>query len=212
MPGGDGLLRDRGRLVVVQGNPAQLTFLKLRHGTGDAQAHPDQRQAPRARRRSRGRGPVSRRQRRLRDQPAAVHGRRAAAIASSATEAPRAAAPQGRPRWGPAGAAAFRRLGRRQAGRRAGRLLLPRLVQLVLRVPEADRADQQQQDEDDRAVRAASTPAVSCVRWIRSDVVHSETIAGTMMSAPRVIASTELPGFWPRSGVRGRGRSRASRG
>jgi hypothetical protein len=31
--GGDGLLRDRGRLVVVQGNPAQLVFLKLRHGT-----------------------------------------------------------------------------------------------------------------------------------------------------------------------------------
>ena len=33
VPGGDGLLRDRGRLVVVQGNPAQLAFLKLRHGT-----------------------------------------------------------------------------------------------------------------------------------------------------------------------------------
>jgi hypothetical protein len=31
--GGDGLLRDRGRLVVVQGSPAQLAFLKLRHGT-----------------------------------------------------------------------------------------------------------------------------------------------------------------------------------
>jgi WD40 repeat protein len=31
--GGDGLLRDRGRLLVVQGNPAQLVFLKLRHGT-----------------------------------------------------------------------------------------------------------------------------------------------------------------------------------
>jgi hypothetical protein len=31
--GGDGLLRDNGRLVVVQGNPAQLAFLKLRHGT-----------------------------------------------------------------------------------------------------------------------------------------------------------------------------------
>jgi len=31
--GGDGLLRDNGRLVVVQGNPAQLVFLKLRHGT-----------------------------------------------------------------------------------------------------------------------------------------------------------------------------------
>jgi sugar lactone lactonase YvrE len=30
--GGDGLLLDRGRLVVVQGNPAQLSFLKLRAG------------------------------------------------------------------------------------------------------------------------------------------------------------------------------------
>jgi sugar lactone lactonase YvrE len=33
VPGGDGLLRDRGRLVVVQGDPAHLSFLKLRHGT-----------------------------------------------------------------------------------------------------------------------------------------------------------------------------------
>ena len=32
MPGGDGLLLDRGRLVVVQGDPAQLSFLKLRDG------------------------------------------------------------------------------------------------------------------------------------------------------------------------------------
>jgi hypothetical protein len=32
VPGGDGLLLDRGRLVVVQGNPAQLSFLKLRAG------------------------------------------------------------------------------------------------------------------------------------------------------------------------------------
>ena len=32
LPGGDGLLLDRGRLVVVQGNPAQLSFLKLRGG------------------------------------------------------------------------------------------------------------------------------------------------------------------------------------
>jgi DNA-binding beta-propeller fold protein YncE len=32
VPGGDGLLLDRGRLVVVQGNPAQLSFLKLRGG------------------------------------------------------------------------------------------------------------------------------------------------------------------------------------
>ena len=30
--GGDGLLLDRGRLVVVQGSPAQLSFLKLRAG------------------------------------------------------------------------------------------------------------------------------------------------------------------------------------
>jgi sugar lactone lactonase YvrE len=30
VPGGDGLLLDRGRLVVVQGSPAQLSFLKLR--------------------------------------------------------------------------------------------------------------------------------------------------------------------------------------
>ena len=29
VPGGDGLLLDRGRLVVVQGDPAQLSFLKL---------------------------------------------------------------------------------------------------------------------------------------------------------------------------------------
>jgi sugar lactone lactonase YvrE len=32
VPGGDGLLLDRGRLVVVQGSPAQLSFLKLRDG------------------------------------------------------------------------------------------------------------------------------------------------------------------------------------
>jgi Cu-Zn family superoxide dismutase len=30
VPGGDGMLLDRGRLVVVQGDPAQLSFLKLR--------------------------------------------------------------------------------------------------------------------------------------------------------------------------------------
>jgi Cu-Zn family superoxide dismutase len=30
VPGGDGMLLDNGRLVVVQGNPAQLSFLKLR--------------------------------------------------------------------------------------------------------------------------------------------------------------------------------------
>jgi sugar lactone lactonase YvrE len=32
VPGGDGLLLDRGRLVAVQGDPAQLSFLKLRGG------------------------------------------------------------------------------------------------------------------------------------------------------------------------------------
>ena len=32
VPGGDGMLLDRGRLVVVQGDPAQLSFLKLRDG------------------------------------------------------------------------------------------------------------------------------------------------------------------------------------
>jgi DNA-binding beta-propeller fold protein YncE len=32
VPGGDGLLLDRGRLVAVQGNPARLSFLKLRAG------------------------------------------------------------------------------------------------------------------------------------------------------------------------------------
>jgi hypothetical protein len=34
--GGDGLLLDRGRLVVVQGSPAQLSFLKLRAGARQA--------------------------------------------------------------------------------------------------------------------------------------------------------------------------------
>jgi sugar lactone lactonase YvrE len=32
VPGGDGMLLDKGRLVVVQGEPAQLSFLKLRKG------------------------------------------------------------------------------------------------------------------------------------------------------------------------------------
>jgi sugar lactone lactonase YvrE len=32
LAGGDGMLTDRGRLVVVQGSPAQLSFVKLRHG------------------------------------------------------------------------------------------------------------------------------------------------------------------------------------
>jgi len=33
VPGGDGMILDRGRLVVVQGGPpAQLNFVKLKHG------------------------------------------------------------------------------------------------------------------------------------------------------------------------------------
>ena len=32
VPGGDGMLLDRGRLIVVQGSPAQLSFVKLRDG------------------------------------------------------------------------------------------------------------------------------------------------------------------------------------
>jgi len=36
LPGGDGLLLDRGRLVVVQGNPAALRFLKLDRGDSRA--------------------------------------------------------------------------------------------------------------------------------------------------------------------------------
>jgi Cu-Zn family superoxide dismutase len=36
VPGGDGLLLDRGKLVAVQGNPAQLAFLKLRRGAREA--------------------------------------------------------------------------------------------------------------------------------------------------------------------------------
>ena len=49
-----------------------------------------------------------------------------------------------------------------------------------------------------------STPATSCDRWIRSLVRHIDTIAGTMISAPSVTASTELPGFCPRSVPRAR--------
>jgi sugar lactone lactonase YvrE len=37
VPGGDGLLLDRGKLVAVQGNPAQLSFLKLRRGAREAE-------------------------------------------------------------------------------------------------------------------------------------------------------------------------------
>ena len=44
-----------------------------------------------------------------------------------------------------------------------------------------------------------STPTVSCDLWMRPVVVHSDTIAGTMMSAPAVTAQTEFPGFCPRS-------------
>jgi sugar lactone lactonase YvrE len=36
VPGGDGMLLDRGRLVVVQGDPAQLSFVTLRHGARSA--------------------------------------------------------------------------------------------------------------------------------------------------------------------------------
>ena len=36
VPGGDGMLLDNGRLVVVQGDPAQLSFLKLHHGARTA--------------------------------------------------------------------------------------------------------------------------------------------------------------------------------
>ena len=36
LPGGDGMIIDRGRLVVVQGDPAQLHFVKLRHGARKA--------------------------------------------------------------------------------------------------------------------------------------------------------------------------------
>jgi len=36
VPGGDGLLLDRGRLVVVQGDPAQLSFVELRDGARSA--------------------------------------------------------------------------------------------------------------------------------------------------------------------------------
>jgi sugar lactone lactonase YvrE len=36
LPGGDGMLLDRGRLVVVQGSPATLSFLKLGHGASRA--------------------------------------------------------------------------------------------------------------------------------------------------------------------------------
>jgi len=36
LPGGDGMIFDRGRLVVVQGDPAQLHFVKLHHGARKA--------------------------------------------------------------------------------------------------------------------------------------------------------------------------------
>ena len=45
VPGGDGMLLDRGRLVVVQGNPAQLSFLKLRGGALSATPEPEGTQA-----------------------------------------------------------------------------------------------------------------------------------------------------------------------
>jgi len=37
VPGGDGLLFDRGRLLVVQGSPAQISVLKLRGGQSRAE-------------------------------------------------------------------------------------------------------------------------------------------------------------------------------
>jgi hypothetical protein len=37
LPGGDGLLLEHGRLVVVQGDPAQLSFVKLRRGASRAE-------------------------------------------------------------------------------------------------------------------------------------------------------------------------------
>jgi hypothetical protein len=37
LPGGDGLLLDRGRLIVVQGSPAALRFLKLKGGATSAE-------------------------------------------------------------------------------------------------------------------------------------------------------------------------------
>ena len=55
-----------------------------------------------------------------------------------------------------------------------------------------------------------SIPATSWVRWIRSEVLHIETMAGTMMIQPSVTARTELPGLWPRSTLRARPRSRIS--
>ena len=36
VPGGDGMLLDRGRLIVVQGSPAALRFLKLNHHASSA--------------------------------------------------------------------------------------------------------------------------------------------------------------------------------
>ncbi len=35
--GGDGMIKDRGRLIVVRGDPASLSFLKLKHGQTRAQ-------------------------------------------------------------------------------------------------------------------------------------------------------------------------------
>ena len=50
LPGGDGLLLDRGRLVVVQGSPAALRFLKLdgRRVARKARRHAHRSDAPRA--------------------------------------------------------------------------------------------------------------------------------------------------------------------
>jgi hypothetical protein len=56
-----------------------------------------------------------------------------------------------------------------------------------------------------------STLATSSVLEILSLVRHIETMAGTMMRAPSVMARTELPGLWPRSTPRARPKSRISR-
>ena len=75
VPGGDGMLLDRGRLVVVQGEPrtAVVPQAAPRRARGEARAHADERQAPRPVDGRRGEGALPRRQRRLRHQPEAVH-------------------------------------------------------------------------------------------------------------------------------------------
>ena len=81
VPGGDGMLLDNGRLVVVQGDPAQLSFLKLRKDARRAKlrAHADERQAPRPVDGRPGEEALPRGERRLRHQHEAVHRRGPAA-------------------------------------------------------------------------------------------------------------------------------------